>query len=87
MVLFTEAGEFNCKEFSARIAMKQGINWPGYLQLTKLIHQRFGYSDVDRFTKGCDLKRHVHFQTVIEKAIPEQRMYLTSEGSVMLTKS
>jgi hypothetical protein len=87
IILFTESGESNSKEFKQEIALKHSIHKREYLQVIKLIYQRFGYTDVDRFTNGFDLKRHVYFQTVIEKAILEQRMHLSSEGSVMLTNN
>jgi hypothetical protein len=85
-IMFTEPGGSNPQEFNSRIAEKQSLDKMHYLKLLKLIYQRFGYTDVDRFTNSRDLKRHVYVQTVIEKAIREQKMHLSSEGSVMLTK-
>jgi hypothetical protein len=87
LILFTEPGGSNSREFNQRIAENQGIFSSEYLELTKLIYKRFGHTDVDSFTNGNDLKRHVHFQTVIKTAIREQRMHLSSEGSVMLTNN
>jgi hypothetical protein len=89
IVMYTEVGESNWQELTSTLAI-QKISIPimhkrYYPEFMKLIYQRFGYS-VDRYTKASDLKRHVHFQTVIEKAICEHRLYLTSEGSVMLSK-